>query len=486
MKITIVGGGTAGWLAAYYICRAQPKIHDITVIESSKIGIIGAGEGSTGSMIDLLSGLFFNSKIDIGDFMIKTDATFKMGIRHHGWSPHVKEYFAPLDVSPTGFSLDDYLFKYVLVNYGAEKIHLASKIGIEYEEKKYSAYALHFDGHKVGNYFRSLCINDGIKFLDREILDVDINNGEVYSVTTDQGEKIISDFFIDCTGFSRILMKKLGVGWKSYSDVLTVNTAMPFILKYDKDETILPETKAIALSSGWMWNIPLTTRRGCGYVFDNRYISHEQAKIEVENYIGKEITPIKWISFDSGHSELFWKSNALCLGLSSSFVEPLEATSIHNTIVQIAVFVSEFLKDSKQETLDYLNQKTYNERIGFLNKLTIDFISLHYQGGREDTEFWRDIKNKNRCTDYAKKILNLAEKKIPGMVIHEGMFGSFSIPLVNWNLAGMGILSRTQAEKDLIRNNNYVLAESYHKEFVGKILKHSENKSYISYVGQSK
>ena len=42
-NITIVGGGTAGWLAAFVLSKIHN--HSITVIESSQIGIIGVGEG---------------------------------------------------------------------------------------------------------------------------------------------------------------------------------------------------------------------------------------------------------------------------------------------------------------------------------------------------------------------------------------------------------------------------------------------------------
>ena len=482
MNIVIVGGGTAGWLAAFYICKSQPKKHNITVIESSKIGIIGAGEGSTGSMIDLLNGSFFNFKVDIADFVEKTDATYKMGIRHRHWSPTVQEYFAPLDVSPTGFTLDDYIFKYGLHKHGNDNVHLCSKIGIEYEMKKYSPYALHFDGHKVGKYFKDLCLADGVVCIDTEINDVIVENNNITSVISSSQEKITGDFFIDCTGFSRILMKKLDVEWQSYSEVLSVNTAMPFILKYEEGEEIIPETKATALSAGWMWNIPLSTRRGCGYVFDNRYISKEDAKLEVENYLQKEITPIKWISFDSGHSKEFWKNNVLCLGLASSFVEPLEATSIHNTIIQTAIFADEFLKENKDHTLKEVNQKMYNERILLLNRLTIDFISLHYQGGRDDTEFWADIKKKNKCTDYAKKIVSLTQDHIPGMVIHEGMYGSFSVPLANWNLAGMGLIKKNTAYQNLVDKNKLELAEAHYNNFYQSIASAPPVKSYIKYA----
>lgn len=482
MNIVIVGGGTAGWIAAYYISKSQPGNHTITVIESSRIGIIGAGEGSTGSMIDLLNGSFFNHKVDISDFMEKTDATYKMGIRHQGWSPNIKEYFAPLDVSPTGYTLDDYIFKYGLHTHGNENIHLCSKIGIEYELKKYSPYALHFDGHKVGKYFKDLCSADGIVCIDTEINDVVVENNNITSIITRNQENITGDFFIDCTGFSRILMKKLGVEWQSYSEVLSVNTAMPFILKYDEGEDIIPETKATALSAGWMWNIPLSTRRGCGYVFDNRYISKEEAKLEVEKYLQKEITPIKWISFDSGHSKEFWKNNVLCLGLSSSFVEPLEATSIHNTIIQTAIFADEFLNENKDRTLKDVHQKMYNERISLLNRLTIDFISLHYQGGRDDTKFWADIKKNNKCTDYAKKIISLTKDHVPGMILHEGMYGSFSLPLANWNLAGMGLINKNIAHQNLVDKNKLELAKEHYNRFYQSVAGARPVKSYIKYA----
>ena len=479
MKIIIVGGGTAGWIAAYFIKKSQPQ-HDLTVIESSTIGIIGTGEGSTGLLVDLLSGFWFDQKIDIQDFMEKTDSTVKMGIRHENWSKIGDSYFAPLDASPTGYKLNDYIFKYVYHKFGKEKIHLASEIGINYENKKFDTpYALHFNGHKVGQYFKKMCMDDGVRLIDSVLKETILNEkGSVDAVILENDQQIFGDFFVDCTGFNRLLMKKLDVGWKSYKDVLSVNTAMPFLVQYEKNEKIIPETKATALSSGWMWNIPLTTRRGCGYVFDSNYISREQAVNEVEKYLNRKIDPIKWIEFDSGHSELFWKNNVICFGLSSSFVEPLEATSIHNTIVQIAIFVLEFLSLTQDQTITTINQQIYNERIAFLNKLTIDFISLHYQGGRSDTDFWKDIKLKNRITDSAKKIMDTASCRIPGYVDLEGMYGSFSVPLVNWLLAGMDVIDQNISSKELDKFCRYDSIEKEYNNFYQSV---TNKKSYILY-----
>jgi tryptophan halogenase len=210
----------------------------------------------------------------------------------------------------------------------------------------------------------------------------------------------------------------------------------------------------------------LYTRRGCGYVFDSSFISKEDAQKEIELYLGKEISPIKFINFDSGYSSDFWKNNVICLGLSSSFVEPLEATSIHNTIVQISIFVDQFLDISPEITFIKTKQMLYNKRIKFLMDLTVDFISLHYQGGKRDSEFWRHIADDKVITDNASIILEQAKYKIPGYTIMEGMYGSFSIPLVNWNLAGMGIITKDQAKLELEKESKTLYAKKMYEDWV--------------------
>jgi len=478
MNIVIVGGGTAGWLAAFAICKGQPGQHTLTVVESSKIGIIGAGEGSTGSLIDFLKGGFFDYQVDIDDFVEKTSATPKMGIKHVNWGVKQDSYFAPLDVSPTGFEIEDYVLKYVLAKYGKEKMHIASKIGIEYENKNYNTpYALHFDGHKVGEYFKSHCIADGVNLLDAEVIDSVLDNsGDIRQIVLNDNSIVEGDFFIDCSGFSRLLMKKVGSDFKSCSDILPVNTAMPFVLPIEDNEEFVPQTTATALSSGWMWTIPLQTRKGSGYVFDSTCISRQDAQKEVESYIGQKIEPIKFIEFTSGYSREFWKNNVLCLGLASAFVEPLEATSIHNTIVQIVLFLKQYLKKDKQDTQKKIFQDNYNERIRFLNELTVDFISLHYKGGRNDSEFWKKM-NSKKLSARSENILEIAENQIPGYVQLEGMYGSWSIPLLNWIFVGLDKITPQQAKEELrIGSRSLSEIENKFNQYYNSI---AEQKNYI-------
>lgn len=481
MNIVIVGGGTAGWIAAYFIAKDQPNKHQITVIESSKIGIIGAGEGSTGTMLELLNGSYFPAKIDLDTFLKETDGTHKFGIYHQNWKGDNSGYFAPIDTTTSWFQYDDYIFKYVFSQYGKKQMHTASPLGLNFSRKNWNTpSALHFDGHKVGQFFKRYCELDGVKTIDAVVNKVVVKDEKVKKIILDNSQDINADFFIDCTGFYRVLMKALDVNWISYNDYLPVNTAMPFVIDYNDGEEITPMTTATALSSGWMWNIPLATRRGCGYVFDSNYITEEEAQLEIEQYLGKKIKPIKFINFESGKSESFWKGNVLSLGLTSAFVEPLEATSIHSTIVQILIFSKEYLYKNVDDTLSNHNRLNYNEKINILYDSILDFVSFHYQGGRNDTKFWKDIIKKNRCTPKAKGYLEKCKKHIPGFLEVHAIIGSPAAALWNWIAGGLDIITPEQAKKELAEKNLYNLGKQEYEKML--LIKENLNKSYISFL----
>lgn len=481
MNIVIVGGGTAGWIAAYFIAKDHPGKHNITVIESSKIGIIGAGEGSTGTMLELLNGSYFPFSVDLETFLKETDGTHKFGIYHQNWKGDNQGYFAPIDSSTTWFHYDDYIFKYAFSQYGKEQMHLASPLGLNFATKNWNTpSAVHFDGHKVGQFFKRICEKDGVQTIDAVVSKVITKNGQVEKLILDNGQEVNGDFYIDCTGFSRLLMKALDVDWVSYKEYLPVNTAMPFILEYEEDEEVYPMTSATALSSGWMWTIPLATRKGCGYVFDSNYITREEAQKEVEDYLGKKIKPIKFINFESGKSKDFWKGNVLTLGLASAFVEPLEATSIHCTIIQNLIFSKEYLFEDTKDTLTQKNIDMYNQKAHILYDSILDFVSFHYQSGRSDSKFWKSIQEKNRCTPRAKQYLEKCKKQIPGFLEIHGLIGSPAAALWNWIAAGLDIITPKQAERELTNKGLFDLGKQEHEKLL--LSKKSKKKSYITFV----
>lgn len=470
MNITIVGGGTAGWLAAYMFLKSQPGLHSVRVIESSSIGIIGAGEGSTGFFTDVLNGFYSKDFIDINEFVSACDATNKIGIKFKNWRGDGKEFFSPLDGSPTAGVINDFIFKYVLAKFGNEKTHIASKIGLDYElGRNWDKFnSLHFNAHKVGQFFKNICIKEGIEYFDNVVKQVNLNpeSGYIDSLLLDNDTNITSDFFVDCTGFARVLMKAMDVKWVDWSNRLPVNTAMPFLLEYKENDRIVPWTTATALNAGWMWDIPLQTRRGCGYVYNKNFISQEGAKNEIEKLLGREINPIKFIDFVPGRSETFWKKNVLSLGLASCFVEPLQATSIHTTVAQLVTFVMEFLKQDKESVLLPASIEAYNRRTATFYDLNLDFVSMHYQGGRVDTPFWRYIKENKIISPYAQDVITRTQNKIVSFHDIGNNFGAPAIGLWNWTMAGLGILTPEQAKQDLDSYGIFDHAEKQYLKFV--------------------
>lgn len=399
MKICILGGGTAGWLSALYILRRQP-VHEITVIDSSRIGIIGTGEGSTGVFADTLTHVL---KISSNDFLLNTGATQKLGIRFHNWTGDGRSFIGPLDNTRSAFhnpQLFDTSLLYHCQQHGRSQVHLSTICGhlVERglgtahrtEHSMLPVHSYHFDGHQVGAYFKQLAMADGVQHIDGEYTSSQLDQqGYIESITLASGEKIAADIFIDATGFARLLGKEVDAGWHSYSADITCDRAMPFHLPNAATTEAL--TEAVAMSSGWMWQIPTQQRRGCGYVYDSRFITDEQAQAEIEQHLGHPIQPIRVIKFDSGRVERTFSRNVVSVGIAGNFLEPLQATNIHGTISQLYFLTEFWLRGDR--TAGPQETKHLNQAINQGFDTFADLVQIHYHSGRSDTEFWRFQQN---------------------------------------------------------------------------------------------
>jgi tryptophan halogenase len=445
MKITIVGGGTAGWIAALSIAKAQPGVHDITVIESKKIGIIGAGEGSTGIFLDFIAGTFFKTDIDVNDFIANTNATFKYGIKHVNWKGDGSFYFAPLDGTSTSFMTPDIeLCKSIIQK--KEKAYTSTALGDAYENKYFvnKGLALHFDAFKVGEYLSKIAIEAGVTHIDAEIFGVKTDAGgtEILSLVDKSQVEHFADFFIDCTGFNRSLCGALDMKWEPYEKHLPVNSAIAF--QKPLDETQEPLTTAIAMDAGWVWKIPTTERFGMGYVYSDKFISDNEALDEVNRKFNNPQI-LRKFKFTSGRSSIFWKGNCLSLGLASAFLEPLEATSIHTTIIQAMTFVMEHLQPTKERTVNAHRINQYNKEVANLHDSIRDFLVAHYLGGRSDTEFWKYMNSGGPNTPLVDYVLDVCKDSLVSNSTIQPLNGSPAASLWNWVLLGLGKISDKNA-----------------------------------------
>ena len=499
MKIVILGGGTAGWLAALMVSKIQPQ-HSVTVIESSEIGIVGAGEGSTGTLSDIIRNTYWDFGCDEAEFFRETNATPKLGIHHIDWDVKGTSYLAPIDGSEKGIFGTYPSLMHAISN--DHPFHTATKNGylmdkslspFYFNDKEEivsdGMYAAHFDAHLVGKYFKKKCTT--VDNIDAKVVDAIVDEqGFVKSVLLNSGESVEADFFIDASGFSRVLHKKLNVDWVSYAKYLPVNTAMPFILPYEENHVINPVTTAFAQKNGWVWMIPTQERMGCGYVFDSRYTSNEDAQKEVEEVFGREIEPIRFLNFDTGRSSELWKNNCLFIGLSAAFAEPLEATSIHSTIVQMHYFIFNNLKDDVISTCNQGSIKSYNALLGNLYDGFRDFLSVHYSGSRTDSEFWRDITRPEKRTDRALRLIESAKDRSIMDNDLDVMFGFAGSGIWNWILAGLGHLPKETAIKELKQYGQESLgADQYHSHIshMDSITRgYVNNSTFISWLKDKK
>lgn len=473
-KIVILGGGTAGWLTALQVQRLFDKA-DITLIESSTVGILGAGEGS----VPLLPTFISSLGIDLGDFKQECDATFKLGINFENWNGDGKSYLHPFLPSP-GAPLD---FKqlntlninsregvpntnsayYVLNSIANEEslddvIPVSSLIvnkkspfyknGNQIESS--TGFSFHFNARKVADYLRKIGESRNIKVIDGEFDKANLNEQDfIKGLLLKDGRYFESDFVFDCSGFQRLLIGGVyKTEWISYEKHLTVNSAIPFFLP-QTEKIIRPETRAIAMKYGWMWQIPVKGRWGCGYIFDDKFINETEAKAEVEEFLGHSIDSPKVFKFRAGRYKDVWNKNCMAVGLSSGFTEPLEATSIMIAAQHLLALdpISLFLDN--QPTRDLFNRAQAD-----LNEECMAFIYYHYMSDRRDTEFWRTYTTRTEVPEKLQKVLDIWKVRTPkaGDLSLLGSIGSFD--LYSWYLVGAGV---NNLDIDLLKQENKTL-----------------------------
>ena len=403
-SITIVGGGTAGLISALILQYKFSQNISFKVVCSSKIGIIGVGEGSTEHWEDFLKFV----RIEPYDVIRKCGATLKSGIYFENWSDN--DYFHNVSI-PYDTTWGQERINYVkLISEQKnplelfQKYFLLNKVNSNHLNNQTTpTRQFHFNTQLLNDFLVKTCKERGIEIIDDDIEDVLLNDkGEIDKLKGVKSD-YKSDFYIDCTGFKRLLISKLGAKWQSYKEYLPMNEAIAFPTK-DTDE-YPPYVTARAMKAGWMWRTPVRGRWGNGYVFDYRYINAEEAQKECEEYLGHKIKIASNIKFDAGSSDKPWQGNCIALGLSSSFVEPLEATSIGFGINQCFLFIH-MLLNYDQHIID-----DYNEDFQYLIENVRDYVIIHYMVDKKDSPFWKELKL--NLPDSLKKNLAIWKNRLP-------------------------------------------------------------------------
>lgn len=466
-KIVVLGGGTAGWFAAITLRRLfSPKV-EIRVIESSSISIVGVGEGG---LLNLQAALVRNN-INLKDFMQETSATYKWGFSYEGWRTGGRDdrFFHPFASSKAsasqwyengmfplfaamisqGVPVSSYVRGLELVVNNASQEEATNAIK---ENTTDLITSYHFDSYKVANFLKKVALSRGVTYQDNIVREVLINeNGYAYQLKTDE-ELIDFDFLLDASGLSRkVIGNTLNGKWQSFKDYLLMDCAIPFHMPHPLKNPMLV-TRAITMNAGWMWQIPLTHRVGAGYVFSSKHITEDQALAELEQKLGFPVEPQqKTLKFEPGCFEEVWIGNVMALGLSSGFVEPLEATSIGQMLEQLRNFERVLVHSQgliSGNTIRDFNRANLQSWLGIR-----DFLRMHYDCPRNDTQLWKDI-SVSAMPDEYKEFKACIRQRMPRMIDIEnyamhGWGGIFHI--INWMFvaAPLGLVSPQAAAMEL-------------------------------------
>jgi tryptophan halogenase len=439
IRIAIAGSGTAGLVSALLLRKAFPD-SEITVVSSSKIGIIGVGEGSTEhwrTFMDIC-------EIPLEEMIVATKATHKYGIRFENWTNHTPNYFHSVSGIDEIFA-HQYYATY-LGHIEKEKLLTSQIAGIGLVRDQISRRSLHkstnqfhFDTYKLNEYLISLCFKRNIIFIEGEIVNVIADDLGIKKIVMDSGFTVNTDFCIDATGFNKVLINEVSKpNWISFSDYLLCDKAVVFQTPSDPSGKIKSYTRARAASAGWVFEIPTQERRGNGYVFSSKHISDDDAKKELSEMTGYDASNARIIGFDAGYLKEPWVKNCCAVGLSSSFVEPLEATSIGSTIQQVRMLIP-YLAAFTEETTK--SQRVYNKNFSKVMDNILTMIRLHYYSDREDTSFWQDIKNMPINEELQDMIDIWAERGPTRDDFANGHFNLFSAPHFAHVAQGQGLFN---------------------------------------------
>ncbi|BFM10085.1 tryptophan 7-halogenase [Simiduia litorea] len=450
-QIVILGGGTAGWIAANLMAVHWKDKFDITLVESPNIGTIGVGEGSTPP----LRGFFSAIGVPESEWMNECQATYKVGITFKDWSVKsgFDHYFHPFLSQPDEFSAPAFFHNSFLRRKGIDLEGHPDHFFLATELAKQKLapiappnfpfeinYGYHFDSGLLGKFLAKKAATKGVKHQLATVQDVTFDNqGNIKTLVTDNGEHIAADLFFDCTGFrGQLIQKALKVPYHSCAKSLFNDSAVVFAT----EQTGEPESQTIstALKYGWAWNIPLQNRIGNGYVFSSSFCDEDKAETEFREHLGllDADTEARHIKFQVGRVEQHWAKNCLAIGLSQGFIEPLEATALDMVQETVVRFIEAY---NQGEGTDKFRQD-FNNRINARFDAIRDYIVCHYRiSSRTDTDYWIANGNNQHISRSLHAILAswMAGNNITDELERQKLDAYF--PNVSWNclLTGKGI-----------------------------------------------
>ncbi|WP_268992446.1 tryptophan halogenase family protein [Sphingomonas sp. Leaf21] len=432
VRVVIVGGGTAGWMAGAALARLLPGQCSVRLIESEAIGVVGVGEATLPHI------RAFNERLGIpeAEFMARTRATFKLGIEFRDWGRIGDSYIHPFGTFGRGTGAIDFHHYWTrLLREGHDLPPLDSlsyacalardaRFDHPLREGQTLAstygYAYQFDALLFAPYLRGLAEEAGAVRTEGMVVDVerDGDTGLIRAVTLADGERVEGDLFIDCSGFRSLLLgQALEEPFEDWSKWLPTDRAVAMPCR--TETAVTPYTSAIAMPAGWRWRIPLQHRTGNGYVYASDFVSDADAARALEAAVeGEKLAEPRLLRFKAGRRRRSWVGNCVAIGLASGFLEPLESTSIY-LVQQAITALVELFPDRQVAASD---RDEFNRITDLEYDRIRDFLILHYHATtRDDSPFWNYVRTMPIPDSLAEK-LDLWRRRARVVKYREGVF----------------------------------------------------------------
>lgn len=402
-SVVIVGGGTAGWMAAASIAHRLGRLGTtVTLVESSSVGTIGVGEATVPAILRYFQSL----GLDPFAVMKATNGTVKLAIEFEGWRRDGHTFMHPfgrygLEAGPVAFhhlwnrlrrtgnpgELDEYAMGAQLARAGRVVLPPEdARVDFEHFD-----WAVHFDASRFAALLRNFAESRAVRRIDARVQQVQTEGDRIVSIQLDGGEKLEADLYLDCSGFHRLLIEKaLHSGFVDWRHWLMCDRAVALPCAHADAEQLAPHTRSRALDAGWAWRIPLQNRVGNGYVYSSDHVSDEQALHALRGQLeGEALAEPNLVKFRAGHVRRFWVGNCVAIGLASGFLEPLESTSI--SLIQMGIDkLLHFWPDQAMDPDALATLAGEYNRLSVLEYERIrDFIILHYSANERDGDLWR-------------------------------------------------------------------------------------------------
>ena len=394
MKILIVGGGSAGWMTAATLESQFPQ-YKISLIESKNIATIGVGESTLNQITDWMR--LLNIKDE--DFLKHVDGSYKLSIKFTDFYKKGEAFHYPFGVPPiesTRAGTNDWWFKKMLYpktpysDYADCTYPLQMAYVNHHKfDKKECTYAYHFDATKFGLWLKNNYCKK-IKHIVEDVVSVEQDETGITSLNN----KYKADLYIDCTGFKSLLLgKSLKEPFESHADMLPNDSAWATKIKYkNKEKELVPYTNCTAIENGWVWNIPLWSRIGTGYVYSSKFVDDVTALKEFKKHLGQEDLDFKKIKMRVGIHNRLWVKNVVAVGLSAGFIEPLES----NGLLSVHEFLTKLVLNLQRDKISQWDKDNFNYQCKYMFKEFSEFVGLHYAlSHRNDTEYWKQCCTKS-------------------------------------------------------------------------------------------